>query len=189
MPWFQICAKEAVDIWWMSINGQWGLGRAFVSLKEEQGPTNHKPVISTGWPKSLFGFSIRCLKSEWLFLANAINGQPLPECITQDAKNLPRGSHLASRHRSRLSFYFLLKIRQSRHVQEEGSRAVSSWPGEFTGWGPDSRLLIGEGHEPASESHPPLPRKPYVYHPQRSPILMREESTIKLCHFDIGGSV
>ena len=96
---------------------------------------------------------------------------------------------LTSRHRSRLSFYFLLKIRQSRHVQEQGSRAVSSWPGEFTGWGPDSRLLIEAGHELASESHPPLPRKLYVYHPQRSPILMREESAIKLCHFDIGASV
>lgn len=53
-----------------------------------------------------------------------VNGKPLPECVTQDVKNLPRGSHLAIRHRPRPSLNFFLKIRQSWHVQKEGSRAV-----------------------------------------------------------------
>ena len=166
--------------------------RPWPSVRVPQGRTRtHKSqACDKSWlTKKFVRVFHKMFKIRTAFLANAINGQPLPECITQDAKNLPRGSHLASRHRSRLCFYFLLKIRQSRHVQEQGSRAVSSWPSEFTGWGPDSRLLIGAGHELASESHPPLPRKLYVYHPQRSPILMREESAIKLCHFDIGASV
>lgn len=100
--------------------------RPWPSIRVPQGRTRtHKSqACDKYWLTKKFVRVFRKMfKIRTTFLAKAINGQPLPECITQDAKNLLRGSHLASRHRLRLSFYFILKIRPSRHVQEEGSRA------------------------------------------------------------------